>query len=73
MILSAMLCVGGATQMRSVALPYHSIDVINILVGKEFYILCFYQASTGGVATQFIVCSMGIGDSPQQADLPKIP
>jgi hypothetical protein len=25
------------------------------------------------VATQFIVCSVGIGDTPQQADLPKIP
>ena len=31
------------------------------------------SASIGGVATQFIVCSVGIGDAPQQADLPKIP
>lgn len=31
------------------------------------------SASAGGVATQFIVCSVGIGNTPQQADLPKIP
>ena len=27
----------------------------------------FYQAYVGGAATQFIVCSVGIGDAPQQA------
>ncbi|WP_458132255.1 hypothetical protein [Streptococcus dysgalactiae] len=32
-----------------------------------------FQAPKGSVATQFIVCSMGIGDTPQQADLAKIP
>ena len=30
-------------------------------------------APRGSVATQFIVCSMGIGDTPQQADFAKIP
>ncbi|WP_313756289.1 hypothetical protein [Tissierella sp.] len=32
-----------------------------------------FSAPKGSIATQFIVCPMGIGDIPQQADLAKIP
>lgn len=32
-----------------------------------------FLAPSGSVATQFIVCSVGVGDTPQQADLAKIP
>jgi len=47
-----------------------SHQIFEVLVAH----FCTYRsASAGGVATQFIVCSEGIGDTPQQADLPKAP
>ena len=75
-----------ATEERMIEIANLKTHIINYSKTRDIYTAHrkagyskkFYEEHTadfpeGSVATQFIVCSMGIGDTPPKADLVKIP